>query len=227
MARTSHPLEKKLGYVFRTPATLQQALTHRSAGPLHNERLEFLGDAVLGLVVSRWLYEKFPDAPEGDLSRLRARLVRKETLASVARELDLGALLKMGPGERSSGGARKDSMLADAVEALMGAFFLDGGAVVAEQQIAALLGSRLDRLGDAPPDTRDPKTRLQEYLQAKGHELPVYTVEAANGKAHARTFSVSCTVSLLKKPCLGEGSSRRAAEQAAASKVLEKLKVVA
>lgn len=221
----THPLESRLDYHFETQALLQQALTHRSAGPLHNERLEFLGDAILGLVVSRWLYDKFPEAPEGDLSRLRARLVRKETLASVARELDLGSVLKLGPGERTSGGKHKDSMLADAVEALIGALFLDGGLAVAEQHIAALLGSRLERLGDAPPDTRDPKTRLQEYLQAEGHELPVYAVEAAIGKAHARTFRVSCTVSMLKQPGLGEGSSRRAAEQASAAAVLELLQV--
>lgn len=223
MARSPHPLENKLGYRFKDPAVFQQALTHRSAGPLHNERLEFLGDAVLGLVVSRWLYDKFPEAPEGDLSRLRARLVRKETLAGLARELELGSLLKVGPGEKASGGSRKDSMLADAVEALIGAFYLDGGFAVAEAQVMQLLQSRLGRLGDAPPDTRDPKTRLQELLQAKGQDLPVYAVESMTGKAHARHFRVSCTVALLGQPGLGEGSSRRAAEQAAAAAVLESL----
>ena len=223
MTRSLHPLEKKQGYRFKTPAILQQALTHRSAGPLHNERLEFLGDAVLELVISQRLYDQFPDAPEGDLSRLRARLVRKETLAAVARELSLGEVLKLGQGERSSGGSCRDSILADAVEALVGAFFIDGGLSAAEQQVDALLGERLARMGDAPPDTRDAKTRLQEYVQAQGHELPVYAVESMTGKAHARQFCVSCTVAGLKKAGMGDGKSRRIAEQAAAEAVLKQL----
>lgn len=223
MTRKAHPLEARLGYSFGKPALLKQALTHRSAGPLHNERLEFLGDAVLGLVITQRLYQQFPDIPEGDLSRLRARLVRRETLAAVARSLELGNLIKLGPGEKNTGGSRRDSILADAMEAVIGALYLDGGLAVAEGQVLALLGERLDRWGDTPPDTRDAKSRLQEFLQSRGHDLPVYEVVATSGKAHARQFRVSCQVQGLPDGTTGEGNSRRAAEQSAASLALKAL----
>ena len=223
MTRKAHPLEARLGYSFGKPALLKQALTHRSAGPLHNERLECLGDAVLGLVITQRLYQQFPDIPEGDLSRLRARLVRRETLAAVARSLELGNLIKLGAGEKNTGGSRRDSILADALEAVIGALYLDGGLGVAETQVLALLGERLDRWGDTPPDTRDAKSRLQEFLQSRGHDLPVYEVVAMSGKAHARQFRVSCQVQGLPDATTGEGSSRRAAEQSAASLALKAL----
>ncbi len=230
MAGTPHALERRLGYRFNTPALLRQALTHRSAGPLHNERLEFLGDALLGLAVSERLFGHFPDADEGDLSRLRARLVRKDTLVQVARELQLGEALLLGPGEKASGGSRRDSILANAVEALLGAILLDGGPEAARACVLAWLGPRLDALaaaGDAPPDTRDAKTRLQELLQARGQALPEYSVLSMSGKPHARHFRVACRVALQEQPSLGEGSSRRTAEQAAAAAMLQRLQETA
>lgn len=222
MTGPTHPLERKLGYAFRNPAWLRQALTHRSAGPLHNERLEFLGDAVLELLVSELLFDRYPDADEGTLSRLRARLVRQESLARMARSLELGACLSLGAGEKGSGGSSRESTLANAVEALLGAIYLDGGLGPARAQALAWLQPLLDGLGQAD-DMRDAKTRLQEYLQARTQPLPEYTVEAMTGKEHARHFRVSCRVTLLPKAVLGEGSSRRIAEQQAAARVLAQL----
>lgn len=225
MAESAHPLETRIGYRFRDRACLRQALTHRSAGVPHNERLEFLGDAVLGLVVADLLGRRFPDAAEGELSRLRARLVRQPSLARVARDLDLGAQLRLGAGEKASGGHERESILADAVEALLGALYLDGGLDTARRQAEAWLAGQVAALGlaDGPPDTRDAKTCLQEYLQAHNQPLPDYQVIAMSGKPHQRHFRVQCQAAGLPAPTLGEGRSRRIAEQEAAARALAQL----
>jgi len=211
-----------LGYRFRDEALLELALTHRSAGGGNNERLEFLGDAVLGLVMSEALYFSHPEADEGALSRLRARLVRRETLEELARELALGDLLRLGPGELRSGGHRRGSILANSFEAVLGAVFLDGGWTVAKEVILKLMDSRLASLysGD---DLRDPKTRLQEFLQGRGDKLPIYDVERVSGSAHAQRFDVVCRLTSPGLEVRGEGTSRRAAEQQAAERALREL----
>ncbi len=211
-----------LGHRFRDPALLELALTHRSHGSRHNERLEFLGDSVLGLVVTEALYERFPELPEGRLSRMRASLVRRETLAEVARALDLGAWLRMGAGELRSGGFSRSSTLADALEAVMGALYLDAGLAPARDFIRRVLGDRLAAL-DAGTPVKDPKTRLQEWLQKRGLPLPVYRVVEVEGPPHRQTFTVDCEVSGLAAPRRARGSSRRQAEQAAAAEALAAL----
>ncbi len=214
--------EQRFGYRFADPALLEQALTHRSASGPDNERLEFLGDAVLGMVISRELYVRRPAAGEGMLSRLRARLVRKETLAELARELDLGQHIRLGSGELRAGGHRRASILANALEALLGAICLDGGVGEAQRVIQALFASRLDHLPDEG-DLTDAKTRLQEWLQARGHPPPEYRIHAATGKAHAQTFEVVCEIAPLGVQAAGHGSSRRIAEQEAAARALAQL----
>ncbi|WP_318284941.1 ribonuclease III [Halomonas denitrificans] len=211
-----------LPYVFGDPALLEQALTHRSHGYRHNERLEFLGDALLNFTIAALLFEERPDAPEGDLSRMRARLVRDRTLAQVARELGLGDHLRLGPGELKSGGYLRESILADALEAIFGAALLDGGVDRARQLVEALLRPRLDALPDVDM-LKDPKTRLQEFLQARGLNLPEYRVIEERGADHAREFTVSCTVDVLDAPVQATAGSRRKAEQAAARAVLERI----
>lgn len=211
-----------LGYEFQDEALLDLALTHRSAPGGNNERLEFLGDAVLGLVISEALYASHADADEGTLSRLRARLVRRETLEELARELALGDLLRLGAGELRSGGYRRGSILANSLEALLGAVFLDGGWRIAREVILKLMDSRLASL-DSGADLRDPKTRLQEFLQGKGHALPTYDVERVSGSAHAQHFDVICRLGTPSLVVRGEGSSRRAAEQQAAEQALREL----
>jgi ribonuclease-3 len=198
---------------------LRQALTHRSYGTPNYERLEFVGDAVLDCVVARALYERFPATPEGDLSRARAHLVNQETLAQVARRLDVGAALRLGEGELRSGGADRTSILADALEAVFGAVFLDGGFDAARAVIDAVFA---DVLRDADPATlgKDPKTRLQEWLQAKRLPVPEYAVVGTSGEAHAQQFDVECRVPQLGVVALGVGPSRRVAEQDAAQKAL-------
>ncbi|WJW76141.1 ribonuclease III [Thiohalobacter sp. IOR34] len=215
-------LIRTLGHEFRDPALLEQALTHRSAGSRNNERLEFLGDAVLGHVIADELYRRFPDSPEGELSRLRASLVRKQTLAEIARELSLGDCLKLGSGELKSGGYRRDSILADALEALFGALYLDGGFEVCRGVIRRLFRGRLAAAASRGIE-KDPKTRLQEYLQARQLPLPVYRVAAVHGEAHAQTFEVECRVDALERLTLASGSSRRRAEQQAAAQMLAEL----
>ena len=214
-------LQKRLGYDFLDPGLLQRALSHRSLGARNNERLEFLGDAILGFEVADSLFRQVADADEGQLSRMRAHLVKRETLAAVARELELGDLLRLGAGELRSGGQTRDSILADAVEALIAAVYLDGGIEEARALVRRLLG---ERLADLPAETRvkDPKTRLQEYLQATGKALPVYEVISINGSQHQQTFRVGCCTGLAADT-EGEGSSRRRAEQAAAQKMLSQL----
>jgi ribonuclease-3 len=214
-------LQKRLGYEFLDPGLLQRALSHRSLGAKNNERLEFLGDAILGFEVADNLYRQVEDADEGQLSRMRAHLVKRETLAAVARELELGDLLKLGAGELRSGGQARDSILADAVEALIAAVYLDGGIEKARTLVRRLLG---ERLVDLPEETRvkDPKTRLQEYLQANGRSLPDYEVISIGGTQHQQTFRVRCSTGLAADT-EGAGSSRRRAEQAAAQEMLSQL----
>ncbi|MEO8443405.1 MAG: ribonuclease III [Gammaproteobacteria bacterium] len=212
-----------LGYRFEDEQLLDLALTHRSAGGASNERLEFLGDAALGLVIAEALHAAHADADEGTLSRLRARLVRRETLETIARELALGDLLHLGPGELRAGGHRRGSILANSLEAVFGAVFLDGGWDATRQVILKLLGERIAAL-DADEELRDPKTRLQEFLQAQGHALPVYAVERVSGAAHAQHFDVICRLPTPVLEVRGAGSSRRAAEQEAAEQALRALR---
>ncbi|MDT8437757.1 MAG: ribonuclease III [Wenzhouxiangellaceae bacterium] len=208
-----------LGHRFADPALLEQALTHRSVGSHNNERLEFLGDAVLNLVIADRLYQRHEAASEGALSRLRSRLVRERTLAEVARELALGDALRMGPGELKSGGFLRDSILSDALEAVLGAVYLDAGFAAVERVIADLFDPRIEALPSAD-DLKDAKTRLQEWLQARALALPDYAVIEESGADHARRFTVRC-----RQPELGEqlatAGSRRKAEQAAARAMLE------
>jgi ribonuclease-3 len=224
--RTSDELktwvEHSFGYVFSQPALCDAAVTHRSAGADHNERLEFLGDSVLNCCVARLLYDAHGQADEGALSRLRATLVSGETLAQIAGELKLGEHLRLGLGELKSGGFRRASILADALEAILGAIFLDSGFDAAAAAVARIMGPRLADL-PAADTLKDPKTRLQEALQAHGLALPVYTLTAVAGDPHAQSFTVSCEVPVLDVSAVGEGASRRRAEQLAAAKLLELL----
>ncbi|WP_018936717.1 ribonuclease III [Thioalkalivibrio sp. ALJ24] len=201
---------------------IRQALTHRSAGGRNNERLEFLGDAVLGLVIADALYERLPDSPEGDLTRLRAALVNRESLAALARETGLEGTLNLGQGERKSGGQRRDSILADAVEALIGATYREAGFDAARDFTLALYAERLDNLPTAE-SLKDPKTRLQEKLQGRNAELPVYEVLEVSGPDHQRHFTVAVHLPTQGWGQRGRGSSRRRAEQAAAEAALHRL----
>jgi ribonuclease-3 len=212
-------LERRLGHTFKEPGLARQALTHRSFGAPHNERLEFLGDSLLNCSVATLLYERFPMLPEGDLSRLRAALVNQRSLAEVAVELGLGERLRLGEGELKSGGFRRPSILADAVEALLGAVFLDAGFDATRSTVERLLASRLESAAKQPVD-KDPKTALQELLQGRGLALPRYSVQKTEGEAHEQTFIVECRVDDMGLSASGTGASRRAAEQAAAQSVL-------
>lgn len=218
-------LAARLGHTFNQPALLGQALTHRSHGSVNNERLEFLGDSVLNCAVATLLYQRFPQLPEGDLSRLRSHLVREASLSELATTLGLGPHLLLGEGELRSGGAKRPSVLADAVEALIGAIYIDAGFVAAEQLVGRLYEPRLAGL-DPKTLGKDPKTLLQEYLQARKIALPQYTVTAMEGEAHCQTFRVECSIPALSLRSQGEGSSRRAAEQSAAHAAYEKIQHV-
>lgn len=213
-------LEKTLQYRFENAALFQQALTHRSATRCNNERLEFLGDAVLDFVISEAVYALSPDAPEGDLTRLRASLVKDETLAELALDLQLGEHLIFGSGEQKTGAHRRESILADALEAIFGAVFLDRGFPAAKAMIERVYAQRLRTLPDVA-DLRDAKTQLQEWLQACKMVLPVYEVVALSGKAHQQKISVSCTVHDKSAVTHGESTTRRKAEQKAARKMIE------
>ncbi|RJX70500.1 ribonuclease III [Vibrio sinensis] len=215
-------LEKKLGYQFRDAEFINLALTHRSANGKHNERLEFLGDSILSFVIADDLYHRFPKVNEGDMSRMRATLVRGNTLAELGREFDLGDYLKLGPGELKSGGFRRDSILADAVEAIIGAIYLDSDIEMARTIILSWYKTRLDAIKPGVSQ-KDPKTRLQEFLQGRRKPLPVYTVTNIKGEAHNQEFTVACEIAGVGSPVIGKGTSRRKAEQAAAETALEQL----
>jgi ribonuclease-3 len=215
-------LERRIGHRFSDAALAEQALTHRSFGSPHNERLEFLGDGVLGCAIAEELCARFPDLAEGKLSRLRANLVREAALAEVARRIDLSRFLRLGEGEIASGGAGRDSILADALEALYGAVFLDAGYGAARAVIRRTFGELLERI-DATRPAKDAKTRLQEYLQGRRLRLPQYRVVQTRGAAHRQTFEVECIVAELGLSAPGSGASRRAAEQQAAQNLLERL----
>lgn len=215
-------LERRLGHRFATPELARQALTHRSFGTPHNERLEFLGDSLLNCAVATLLYERFPQLPEGDLSRLRAALVNQSSLSQIAQGLGLGERLRLGEGELKSGGFRRPSILADALEALLGAIFLDAGFEAARGVVQGLLAERLERAEGSPVD-KDPKTELQEHLQGRRLALPRYAVMKTVGEAHDQTFTVECRVDDLGLAASGQGASRRIAEQAAARGVLAQL----
>lgn len=215
-------LKDALDYECKDANLLEAALTHRSAGGAHNERLEFLGDAILNCVVAKLVFSEFGAADEGDLSRFRASLVSGEALAVIASEISLGDQIRLGSGELKSGGFRRKSILADALEALFGAIYLDGGFDAASRVIERLFFPRLDRLPTAA-ELKDPKTRLQESLQAQGLPLPTYSVDSITGEAHNQQFEVGCAVATLGLRTVATGPSRRRAEQAAAQLLLNEL----
>jgi len=215
-------LETALGHCFGNPELLRQALTHRSHGSPHNERLEFLGDSVLNCVVATLLYLRFSSLREGELSRQRASLVRQESLAQVAQTLKLGEYLRLGEGEMKSGGFRRPSILADALEALLGAIYLDAGFEAVRNVIERLLTPQIELLD--PRDTgKDPKTALQEFLQGRKLPLPQYALLATRGEAHAQEFEIECAIPSQAIRAVGSGGSRRIAEQAAAHEALRML----
>ncbi len=212
-------LQQKLGYVFKNESLLTHALTHRSYSADNNERLEFLGDALLGVTIAERLYHQFPTLPEGVLSRQRSRLVKGETLADIAREFSLSDYLILGAGELKSGGFRRDSILADAVEAIIGAIFLDSDMQQCQQTLIVWFESRLTSL--SPEDSlKDPKTQLQELLQSQKFDLPVYSVLQVEGASHQQTFTVSCQVKGLDNAVTATASNRRQAEKQAAAEAL-------
>ncbi len=211
-----------LGHEFKNVELLNVALTHRSAGQLNNERLEYLGDAILGFVIAEALYQRFPETSEGGLTRLRATLVKRETLATLGRQADIGNLIQLGSGELKSGGWRRDSILANAMEAIIGAIYLDAGIEVCRQRVLTIYGDllrevSLDKAG------KDSKTMLQEYMQARHLPLPVYRIESESGEAHEREFTVVCEVAALEQTVQARGRSKQIAEQAAAELALHQL----
>lgn len=216
-------LQQRLGYRFAQPRLLMRALTHRSAGADHNERLEFLGDAVLSTAVSAMLYERFGGSDEGDLTRVRAHLVREDSLHRVALHVGLPEVLRLSEGEAKGGGAQRASILADALEAVIGAAFLDGGFEPAQALVRQLFGEVIATT-EIDSWSKDAKTELQEWLQARKLPVPAYRIVATRGQAHAQTFEVECAVAALALTEQGEGRSRRAAEQEAARRMLEGLK---
>jgi ribonuclease-3 len=216
-------LQQRLGYRFVQPRLLSRALMHRSAGADHNERLEFLGDAVLSTTVSALLYERFGDSDEGDLTRVRAHLVREESLHRVALTLGLPEVIRLSEGEARGGGAQRASILADAIEAVIGATFLDGGFDAAQALVRRLFGEVIATT-EIDSWSKDAKTELQEWLQARKLPVPAYRIVGTRGQAHAQTFDVECAVAALGLAEQGEGRSRRVAEQEAARRLLEGLK---
>lgn len=225
----SHSIERqrlcsRLGYSFQNPDLLDLALSHRSVGAHNNERLEFLGDSLLNFYIAESLYHKFPKTKEGQLSRLRANLVCGETLAAIARDFGIGDCMNLGAGELKSGGFRRDSILADAVEALIGAIYLDSGDQQCRERVLVWYQSRLEEL-DLDKQHKDAKTRLQEYLQSRKQALPSYAVIDTSGEAHAQLFTVSCEVASAGQRITATGSSRKSAEQKAAAQMLSALGV--
>lgn len=215
-------LLRQLGYDFTNQSLLLDALTHRSADSQHNERLEFLGDAVLGMVIAHELYSQNPEAREGDMSRWRSSLVKREALAELAVDLKLGEYISLGSGELKTGGQRRGSILSDTLEAILGAIYLDGGFDQCRQVILSIYEERLNNLPD-PDDLKDPKTRLQEYLQSRKHALPEYRVSETKGKAHEQQITVECNLSNLGLSTSATETSRRRAEQTAAKLILDQL----
>jgi ribonuclease-3 len=225
MDKRLEALQQRIGYPFRDGRLLVRALTHRSFGADHNERLEFLGDAVLSLAISGLLFERFAGSDEGDLTRVRAHLVREDSLHRVALHLGLPEVLLLGEGEARGGGAQRASILADALEALIGAAFLDGGFEAARALVCSLFGEVIATT-DVASWSKDAKTELQEWLQARRLPVPTYRISATRGQAHAQTFEVECSVPALHLTESGEGRSRRVAEQEAARRMLDGLKVM-
>ncbi|MFW5442798.1 MAG: ribonuclease III [Methylococcaceae bacterium] len=223
MIRKPEVLAKKLELIFDQPQLFILALTHRSVGARNNERLEYLGDSILGFVIAEKLYEQFPEASEGDLSRLRASLVNQGSLAELAREHNIGDYLILGSGELKSGGYRRDSILSDALEAIMGALLKDQGVHACQDWILKLFDTKLAEL-DIQSSQKDPKTQLQELMQARKVKLPVYELVNMTGAAHEQTFNVKCSTALSgTAPCTGAGVSRKRAEQSAAEKMLKSI----
>ncbi|MEX0385807.1 ribonuclease III [Spiribacter onubensis] len=215
-------LAERIQWDFDEPTLLQQSVTHRSSDGPNNERLEFLGDAILNFVIASEIFERRPDLREGELSRLRAALVNKNALAEIARDIALGPHIVLGSGELKTGGRRRDSILADALEAVIGAVYLDGGYEAGRDLVLRLFSVHLARLPDMEA-LKDPKTRLQEYLQARHLELPHYDVEHVSGRAHEQTFRVLCNCESLQLAGQGVAGNRRQAEQAAADDLLSKI----
>lgn len=218
----AHGLERLIGYQFNNQSLLQQALTHRSHGSQNNERLEFLGDGVLNFIIAHQLFLRFPKLSEGDLSRMRAQLVKEPTLGEVALSLNLGEHLRLGEGELKSGGWRRPSVLADALEATIGAAYLDGGFDSAEQIVIRLFMPLMEKL-DPKSIGKDPKSLLQEHLQSRKVDLPEYKVLLTEGEAHCQTFHMECHIPKLNITTTGVGTSRRAAEQEAAEIAYKKV----
>lgn len=216
-------LSKKLGYQFKEPALLKQALTHRSAKGVHNERLEFLGDSILNFVIAQVLYEMFPKSSEGELTRMRSSLVKGVTLAEIARDFHLGEHLILGPGELKSGGFRRDSILEDAIEAIVGAIFLDADINTVQKVVLNWFAQRLASIKPGQ-EQKDPKSLLQEYLQGRKIALPQYDVIQITGQSHQQEFTVRCSSEKLNVEVITKGTSRRKAEQEAAQQLLEKIK---
>jgi ribonuclease-3 len=216
-------LSTKLNYKFKNINLLELALTHRSVNSINNERLEYLGDAILGFVIAEALYAKFSDGPEGVLTRKRASLVKKETLAALARQLNLGEFIHLGLGEKKSGGWRRDSILANTLEAILGGIYLDSDFETCRQFIINLYSDLLDNLS-LKDSEKDSKTELQEYLQGRKQSLPFYHVVAEEGEAHDRIFTVECEIESFSETIKARGKSKRAAEQSAAQKVLDLLR---
>jgi len=215
-------LQRRLGYVFNDPTLLSLALSHRSFASANNERMEFLGDAILGLVVTDYLYQQFPDAREGELSRMRSHIVRGESLAEVAKQLELGSDILLGPGEMKSGGHRRDSILGDTVEALLGAVYLDKGIDASRDRIFDWFKSLFDSALEVKP-LKDSKTTLQEWLQQRGKSLPDYKLVDTGGEAHSRLFTVSCKIDAVGQEMTAIATSRRRAEQMVAEQLLTEL----
>ncbi|WP_428354254.1 ribonuclease III [Methyloprofundus sp.] len=222
MTKKPELLSKKLGLIFNQPERFALALTHRSMGAKNNERLEFLGDSILGFVIAEALFEKFPQAPEGVLSRLRASLVNQESLAELARQHNFGDYLILGSGELKSGGYRRASILSDAVEAIMGAIIIDQGVENCKTWVLKLFAERIAALR-LDNWQKDPKTRLQEYMQARQLDIPSYTLTSQSGLPHEQTFKVECAISLFDKKYVGSGFSRKKAEQHSAELMLEQI----
>lgn len=222
MSNQIESLQQSLTHRFANISLLKQALTHRSAEKINNERFEFLGDSLLGFFVAELLYEQYPDAAEGELSRMRASMVNKPALAAIARNLELGSYLRLGSGEKQSGGAARDSILSDAVEAVIAAIYLDGGIAACKQQVRQWALAQI-KSQNTLKESKDAKTQLQELMQARSLQLPNYEVVKVEGEAHDQVFTIACKVAALAEPQHGKGRSKRAAEQMAATKILTEL----